>query len=299
MKTLIAFLWLLSGTASGQLTWLVNAPQPTLAPKDCKCVDCKCDPCDCHAKAKPAVSVKKVHTPAEASVIVRATKGKEVYQCSGTAIDEHTVLSCWHILREGGTLTVNNLPAKVLRSDSKADVALLTTDAALKPVKVADAPLKAGEPCTAYGYEWNRKGLFKFPTRITAVNRYSGFANVSIVGRPASGRSGGGLFNERGQLVGVCSAADGSEGLYAGHAAVVAIVSPKPASGTSVKPPVITPDTMPNFGVQSNKNCPSGNCPLLKKLAPAKSLPAERVNPASVSPGSQRDYYTPRQWGRR
>ena len=54
-------------------------------------------------------------------------------------------------------------------------------------------------------------------TRITAVNRYQGHANVEAARAPEEGRSGGGLFNAAGQLIGVCFAADpqGNEGLYA------------------------------------------------------------------------------------
>jgi hypothetical protein len=54
-------------------------------------------------------------------------------------------------------------------------------------------------------------------TRITALDRYQGSPNVEAAGAPVEGRSGGGLFNDKGELVGVCYAADyeGNEGLYA------------------------------------------------------------------------------------
>ena len=53
-------------------------------------------------------------------------------------------------------------------------------------------------------------------TRITQLDRYQGPANIEAQG-PVEGRSGGGLFNAQGQLIGVCFAADheGNEGLYA------------------------------------------------------------------------------------
>ena len=49
------------------------------------------------------------------------------------------------------------------------------------------------------------------------MNRYQGHANVEAARAPEEGRSGGGLFNANGQLIGVCYAADpqGNEGLYA------------------------------------------------------------------------------------
>lgn len=59
-------------------------------------------------------------------------------------------------------------------------------------------------------------------SRVTAINRYNGPPNVETSGAPVQGRSGGGLFNSRGELVGVCFAADneGNEGLYSGLASV-------------------------------------------------------------------------------
>jgi len=54
-------------------------------------------------------------------------------------------------------------------------------------------------------------------SRITKLNRYQGEPNVEVLGAPIQGRSGGGLFNARGELIGVCYAADNeryNEGLY-------------------------------------------------------------------------------------
>jgi hypothetical protein len=50
------------------------------------------------------------------------------------------------------------------------------------------------------------------------MNRYLGAPNIETSGAPVQGRSGGGLFNDQGELVGVCYAADGQldEGLYCG-----------------------------------------------------------------------------------
>lgn len=55
-------------------------------------------------------------------------------------------------------------------------------------------------------------------SNITRLNRYLGAPNVEVAGAPAQGRSGGGLFNARGELIGICYAADPelNEGLYCG-----------------------------------------------------------------------------------
>jgi hypothetical protein len=225
--------------------------------------------------------VSGTYTPAEASVTVQATKGKDAYRCSGTAIDTHTVVTCWHITRgDGWTYTVNGKPATLLKSDSKSDVALFSTTETLKPVKVASEPLRAGEPCVAMGYEYDKKGLWRFPSKILRLNRYSGFSNQSILGRPKSGRSGGGLFNERGELVGVCSAADGQEGLYAGHAAIVSLLNFPSGKTPTVKQSLTVPTPSKSTGLKPNlagkttpfflQDCPDGTCPLIpRNQAPA------------------------------
>jgi CBS domain-containing protein len=290
MKTLL-LIFAMSSLAYGQWSWAID-PTPQLAPKDCPCVDCTCDPCKCGEPSKPVVSVKKVHTPAEASVMVSVKHPDgTTSNCSGTAICDHTVITCWHCLREGvSSVTVDGKPATVERSDKVSDVAIIRTEHQLKPVPVASKAPAKSESVTAYGYEYNRKGLWKFPSRINAINRYRGFPNVSIFGRPQSGRSGGGLFNSAGELVGVCSAADGSEGLYAGHAAVQAIVAAKTTPFLLQEPPAM---------FMQDPACKTGTCPLIKRQAPAKALAAPKVEsrPAPiVSPGL---YYTPRRWGRR
>jgi hypothetical protein len=284
MKTII-IIFALIATASAQV--LLVSPQrdrqPTLAPHDCYCgQSCKCDPCECNvAKAKPVVSVKKAYNPTEASVIVRNANGKQAFQCSGTAIDTKTVATCWHILRERDFLniTVDGKPARVLRFDPASDVALLETEHELKSVPVAREPLKAGDECHAYGYEFDKKGLlYRWRTKISQVNRYRGFPNQSIVGRPQSGRSGGGLFNERGELVGVCSAADGQEGLYCGLDAIRQLVygtAPKIAP-QAIKPKQATPFL---------QDCPTGTCPLVPNgNKPAANRPI--AQPPAVFQGS-------------
>lgn len=59
-------------------------------------------------------------------------------------------------------------------------------------------------------------------SRVTDVDRYHGPPNIETSGAPVQGRSGGGLFNRQGELIGVCFAADneGDEGLYSGLASV-------------------------------------------------------------------------------
>jgi hypothetical protein len=54
-------------------------------------------------------------------------------------------------------------------------------------------------------------------SKVTSINKFSGPANVEVAGHPVQGRSGGGLFDAEGYVVGVCNAADpaDNEGLFA------------------------------------------------------------------------------------
>jgi hypothetical protein len=60
------------------------------------------------------------------------------------------------------------------------------------------------------------------PTHVTSTRKFLGPDHVMASGEPAQGRSGGGLFNEQGQLIGVCNAADPDdrEGMYAAASTV-------------------------------------------------------------------------------
>jgi hypothetical protein len=72
-----------------------------------------------------------------------------------------------------------------------------------------------GDRVTSVGCD-NGQDPTALSTRVTATNRYQGPPNLEAQGAPVEGRSGGGLFNTNGELVGVCFAADyeGNEGLY-------------------------------------------------------------------------------------
>ena len=112
-------------------------------------------------------------------------------------------------------------PGQLVDVDFDGDVAVVTVDtpSALPATTVADLSqtpdLKdrllsigcgGGEIPSAEG------------VRVTALNLYDGPDNIECSGVPVKGRSGGGLFDARGNLVGVCIGADqeGQRGLYAG-----------------------------------------------------------------------------------
>ena len=77
--------------------------------------------------------------------------------------------------------------------------------------------LAQGDPVYSMGCD-HGQAPSRRDSQVTKLNRYLGSANIETAGAPVQGRSGGGLFNRRGELVGVCFAADTQldEGLYCG-----------------------------------------------------------------------------------
>ena len=153
---------------------------------------------------------------------------------TGTVIDVHgqeaLVLTCGHIFRtsEGkGRILIDRYDSpnaepttgSVISYDMDLDIGLVSMKLT-RPIRIAKlAPLeysaKTGEPIFSIGCSSGEP-----PTVTTGVvnqiDKYLGPPNITASGRPVVGRSGGGLFNKAGDLIGVCSAADPEidEGLY-------------------------------------------------------------------------------------
>ena len=159
---------------------------------------------------------------------------------TGTIIDSRSgkalVLTCGHLFRSSqgrGTIEISlfragpngaepcgQVEAQLIDYDLDRDLALLCFEAdspvAVTPVAPRGTQLQVESPVTSVGCGHGANPT-PWQSRITAVNRYQGHPNVEAAGAPEEGRSGGGLFNAAGQLIGVCYAADkeGNEGLYA------------------------------------------------------------------------------------
>ncbi len=168
---------------------------------------------------------------------------------SGTIIDSQRgrsiILTCGHLFRNyhprgkagsavgttgsGGRLIVDvfdgrrstSYAGRLLGHDLESDVGLVQiVSRKLLPVaRIADpvSRLSAGQRLISFGCNGGDR-----PTRelvaVTRLNRYLGPDNVECTGVPLQGRSGGGLLDAAGRVVGVCFAADPTyqRGLYAG-----------------------------------------------------------------------------------
>jgi thiol-disulfide isomerase/thioredoxin len=174
--------------------------------------------------------------PLGSSVRVRITNEGGVNYGSGTILDSQAgrtvILTCGHIFRElkdDAKIEVDifeghkaeTFVGKTIGYDLEGDVGLLSiatqTPIAASPVAGTAEEARVRQSVYSIGC-----GGGDPPSRqdvhVTALNRYLGPDNIECTGEPLQGRSGGGLFNEEGEVVGVCVAADPRDkrGLYAG-----------------------------------------------------------------------------------
>jgi thiol-disulfide isomerase/thioredoxin len=200
------------------------------------------------AASTPASTNQSVaaNVSAESAKLVDATVRLSIADAAGkstgtgTIIDARQgkalVLTCGHLFRESkgqgvvdvtlfrngpqGAEPIGSAQAQVIDFDLDRDLALIcfetSSPVAVTPVAPRGTALGVNSPATSVGCGHGANPT-PWETRITAVNRYQGHPNVEAARAPEEGRSGGGLFNPAGQLIGVCFAADpqGNEGLYA------------------------------------------------------------------------------------
>lgn len=158
---------------------------------------------------------------------------------TGTIIDarsgEALIVTCGHLFRESqgkGPMTVElfdvgsngprvaeQLPGQLISYDIEREVALVSIKTTRQISVAAVAPtgtnVQRGDRVATIGCS-NGQDPTLLSQRVNQLDRYAGPPNIEVSGAPEEGRSGGGLFNLQGQLIGVCYAADyeGKEGLY-------------------------------------------------------------------------------------
>jgi thiol-disulfide isomerase/thioredoxin len=154
---------------------------------------------------------------------------------TGTIIDaqnnEALVMTCGHLFRDSsgqGRIQVDlfapgargPVPGKLLSYDLKNDVALVIIWPGIPVTPVSVAPgnyqVRPGDQVFSIGCDRGADATIR-ESRVTALNKYLGPANIEVAGQPVIGRSGGGLFTADGQLIGICNLADpkDDEGIYA------------------------------------------------------------------------------------
>lgn len=169
---------------------------------------------------------------------------------TGTIIDarsgEALVVTCAHLFRgpdgkpidpagkisielfdtaTGAVRVSEKVEGQLISHDFDADVALVAIrpSVAVPSSRVAASPgdLQVGAPARSVGCDLGADPTVR-ESQIVDLNRYDGAPNIEASGAPVQGRSGGGLFNAAGELIGVCNFADepSNEGIYAGLASI-------------------------------------------------------------------------------
>jgi thiol-disulfide isomerase/thioredoxin/S1-C subfamily serine protease len=187
---------------------------------------------------RPTLTIDQaIARAADATVRIKVEESNTTAYGTGTIIDVHgseaLVLTCGHLFRDmkpgsqlsvelfAGTQREMSVFAQLI--DFKAeeeDIGLLSFQlpVAIEPVEILPRAekLQIGQPAFSFGCDHGNDPTRR-DTQIRNINRYIGAANVEILGAPAVGRSGGGLFDVQGRLIGVCNAADATddEGIYA------------------------------------------------------------------------------------
>lgn len=174
----------------------------------------------------------------DATVRIRVDEGNTTAHGTGTIVDAHgsqaLILTCGHLFRDmnpssqlsvdlfAGTPREQRVPAQLVDfSVEDEDIGLITISlpVAIAPVEILprQEAVNTGQSVFSFGCDHGQDPSLR-EASVTHVNRYLGAANVEISGAPAVGRSGGGLFDRRGRLIGVCNAANEpeNEGIYAG-----------------------------------------------------------------------------------
>ena len=188
-----------------------------------------------------AVQIDAEDHSMSATVRIKVDDGNSSAFGTGTIIDQHNsdvlVLTCGHLFRTGQ----GNSPVvvEVFRNGQslkfaatvidyqcdQTDIALLTfqSQSPLNAVSLRPSSevLAAGEAVSSIGCDHGADPTRRV-SKITKLNRYLGAPNIEVAVAPVQGRSGGGLFDVTGRLIGVCYAADAEldEGLYCAPAVV-------------------------------------------------------------------------------
>lgn len=181
-----------------------------------------------------------------ASVRLRIDDGQFFSYATGAVIavrpqGEALILTCGHVFRDSqgrGTISVDlfgsqrqgPIPGRLVAYDLNRDLGLVSVAAsgAVSPVRIAgqDMYLRDGSRVFSVGCDRGAEPTLR-ECRITGINRYLGTPNLVATNRPVVGRSGGGLFDSQGNLLGVCRAADSQvdEGVYVSYQAIAAQLS--------------------------------------------------------------------------
>lgn len=238
--------------------------------------------------------------PLASSVRILVRDDRGINFGSGTIIESRpgraVILTCGHIfrdLRKDSSIEVDvragerseKYIGSVLKYDLQADVGLLAIPAeatlAVSPIAPAGRTSQPGQSVYSIGCGGGEPPS-RLDIQITSLNRYLGPDNIECTGVPQQGRSGGGLFNQQGEVVGVCFAAnpDDERGLYAGLKPIHALLDEAQLSHVYRRPELDQPAAPADALVEREPPTHSKQLATTSGTEPApfESLAAEAAN---------------------
>ena len=192
------------------------------------------------ASDRAGIAPAAAQDPLKTSVRIRVKDAQGVDYGSGTVIGskdgQALILTCWHIFRgsspedtikvdlflNGPNAEPQTFPGQFIKGNEKADVALVGITGCpmmpVSPIASTDEFPKPSDIVMSVGCGEGKPQPTKLQHRVTRLNPFNGPDTTECTGEPVVGRSGGGLFNANGHVIGVCFAAerDKTRGVYVG-----------------------------------------------------------------------------------
>lgn len=218
-----------------------------------------------------AASAMFCSDPMKVSVRLRVTDSQGMDWGSGTVIfsepGQSIILTCGHVFRHfdsRGKVEVDlfegtqfqRLDGEVLKYDLKKDIGLVLvrTEKVLPVARISLDAVREGDHVLSVGCGGGDVPS-KLQHRVTKTTGYVGDF-IECSGVPMSGRSGGGLFSTKGEVVGVCVFADpnGRRGLYTGLKTIRELVQ---NSGLRHLDPTHEEDTLATRTIENSNLAPA------------------------------------------
>jgi thiol-disulfide isomerase/thioredoxin len=188
---------------------------------------------DWQRRCEDRLSGRNNWRPIRAAVRVRTPGGIGSGVILSSVPGRTVIATAAHIVRDEPSVTVDlfrdfgvkTFPATVAAVNDTTDLALLTVASNTLPLPSAVGASQVpeiGDTCFGIGCSGGR-GVSVMACRVVSLDGGDVFAS----GAPAQGRSGGGLFNRRFELIGICSAANErrQDGWYIGADKLKALLS--------------------------------------------------------------------------
>lgn len=158
---------------------------------------------------KPLAAAPLVSSPLDFGVLIKVS-GDNACLGSGV-ITEAGVITCAHLFTIGDQsteITVESASevtsAMIAKIDYETDIAILSCDWIGKPsAKLAETQPAIGDPLVSIGRSRDGGVLSVDNHKVTGLAKYEDSSEILYLPPPWEGRSGGGVFNKDGEIVGI------------------------------------------------------------------------------------------------